>query len=152
MKRQQLLDKVSRAANMGRLRAESQYRDAAQKRQTLQKSIEKIEASIRREVSYMETCLPTGYYSKEDYADGLGRQAQALHALAALRLALENLLDERAYAEERFCEAEWAMRNAMAKDERIDRERRAATQSQRNAVERIEIEDIVEVKCHVLQD
>lgn len=149
MKRRDLLDKAARSATLRRLRTEQRHRDAAARYATLDASVTETEASIRKEHAQAKACVHSGHYSKADYARVLARQAQALDALAMLRAELESLVAQRSAVGDEMADAGRARLRAEKKREKIVDFRRKVALAARNAVERSEIDDILEVKSYV---
>ncbi|MCY0387218.1 hypothetical protein OVY01_08225 [Robbsia sp. Bb-Pol-6] len=149
MKRREILGKAVSAATLRQIRTEQRHYEAVSRYATLDASVTETAAEIEAKDAMAKACLHPGRYSKAAYADVLARQAQALHALAALRLELECLVGRRADAGAEAANAGRARARAVKKSGRIEQIRRATALADQNAADRSEIEDLVEIKSYV---
>ncbi|CBA16001.1 hypothetical protein [Xanthomonas albilineans] len=149
MKRRDLLDKATRSATLRRMRTEQRHRDAVARHAMLDASVKETEASIQTEHGRAKACIHSGCYSKADYARALARQAESLDALAMLQAELDSLVVQQSTAGDEIADAGRARQRAEKKREKIVNFQRNFALAAKNAVERSEIDEILEVKSYV---
>jgi hypothetical protein len=149
MKQSDVLQRLLQSAARRQVRDEQHRRAVKSRCEILKASLVETDASIGAYEMEVDYNGGAGRYSKAEYAAVLARQAHAMHMLATMRLERDNLIAQHVDESAQLETVQTALMRGRKKRDRLQRSRRAAIGAARNATEKTDIHDLIEIKSYV---